>query len=341
MPYSGSHVALGNIEISDHATSEEGHSQIMRETSQPASKRRRKKIPSSATPQPTGTPEPNTTLFRSSIPKASKARPSTTSTNASARVASAATREEAQKTRLDAPIAHDEPSISVVGRAGMGDLYPPPPESNIREEARYIILAAAQQREQERLQKVGKPFLPDKTSSSQNLPSYPRTDHQPLHHVIQHAGSSAQEGEPVRLYYATAGPSSYTVQPRENLSTFADTGLMPYTRTGSPDSPGLQISYSDIALNEISDDPNPPEVAIKNPSSGNGHEVLTPLTTLDGVSPKVILAPRHPGLTKARNEVEIAHQQGLEGLTAELEADAMGFVDNVRVSVTRSSVKLR
>ena len=197
----------------------------------------------------------------------------------------------------------------------MGDGHPAPPESDIRTEARYIIEAAAKHREERRFRG---PRLPpwceetagddgDTTDSSFNKgPMYPTP--------ITANGHSQPE-----LSYPAAGPSSYSTDRSGNSF---DIPPYPPHESYEEQFAAIQRSYRKLA-------------------AVNGGFLELARTYADDLRPStfheeqdltVVLAPPASKI-KARDKIEKSHEEGFDGLTPELEADAVGFVENVRVRI--------
>ena len=337
--------ATETIAVTDAPTGKKGESS--RVTDQPVPKRRRKSSPSSATPQPGRTPEP-AAAPRQPITKPAKLRPSA-SAFAPTRTTTAILREEARQSRVTSPSNHDEPATPLAPRVGMGEVYPPPPESDIRTEAQYIIQAAARHRELEQLRKQREqPIHVERTNGGPRItpppsggPAYPNP-HQPANGgSLFGTPASAENGYPTELYYATAGPSTYTAQSGPGPSTFSrrrsDTpSYRPTDKHFKVRDGAIQSSYGDRAA---ADTQAPaPQTQFQNSTQSDlvhsaiVHDEPKPPRFHEGQRPTIVLAPPGGNRAKAKDKMDKAHQEGFEGLTAELEADALGFVENVRVS---------
>jgi len=310
-------------------------------TAQPVPKRRRHNSPSSGSPQPSRDPGPSVAP-RPANTKPAKPRPSVP-TAAPIRTTTAAVREEAKRSRPATPTRLDGPTLTQAPRVGMGEVYPPPPESDIRKEAQYIIDAAARHRERERQRSRELPFHDEKVNGRARntppptgdpaypYPPYPMNGHSNGQRLLTTNGGRAS------LHYATAGPSSYTVQPGSRPSTATESHTKPPSYPQPVDDSfeeeyaAVQSSYdklaeANIASMEESIPHSRPIMAQDEPRQPHFHEEQRPT---------IVLAPNGGGKAKIRDKVERAHQEGYEGLTPEHVVDAFGFVENVRVSAHR------
>lgn len=278
-----------------------------------------------------------------------------------------------------------EPPVIKVPRVGMGELYPPPPISDIRTEARYIIQAAAKHREQERLRRARLEGSTEAKSVSggerPKTPSLPERS-TPSAHTITPPAMTVQNGHSIDpVPYAT--PVTSAPQPIR-ISTI----VPPATGSYIPQTvPAVSLTRRGSATSSVRNtDQTPPETSISVPAVPNGvgipnggaqptsavaagtsvrtrddfdaafaklqasydhqssahagparppigdESVRPPPVFTEGQKPLVALTPITP-LTRAqhRSHHEASHAAGLEGLPANLKADADGFVRNVRV----------
>jgi len=190
----------------------------------------------------------------------------------------------------------------------MGEEYPPPQQSDIRLEAAYIIKEAAKRREADAKsakrrarmrQREGLMEIDDGFGPGTNTP--PPTGR---HNGRGNSGDDYDEDG--------AGPSSYGDY--NNIE-------YPYTPiSGSRQPNPIELTVYDSYINDnktfgqrpLQTDPRPPRFK-------------------KGQEETIVLAPNGSGRPKARDLVERMHEDGYEGLTSELESDAVGFVENVKV----------
>ncbi len=315
---------------------------------QPAPKRRRRISPASATPQPAQTPEPSTTP-RPAPAKAARPRPST-STTAPTRTTAAVLREEARQSRVPSPTTHDESAQPAAPRVGMGQVFPHPPDSDIRGEARYIIETATRHREQERSQNVRQLYHKEAVQAERPITSSPNSD--PTYHYPTHPLPGPVYPTPLAtgvfhsnaLHYATAGPSSYTAQSVPGPSSYT-AQLLPGPSTSArrqsetalyPLGPNESFESQYAALQSAYEQPvapiPQPQAYLPVVSPMKPQEEPRPPKFHGGQRPVVVLSQPASGRARPRDKLEKAHQEGFEGLTLELIADSAGFVENVRVS---------
>lgn len=325
----------------------------------PVPKRHRKNSPSSATPQPNHTSEPSATP-RQSNSKVAKSRPPISAT-APTRTTTAALREEARQSRVTSPVKRNEPvspenkldPIAPIPRLGMGEVYPSPPESDIRTEAKFIIQAAARHREQGRLRlrKLRRASYRNERKKVESRITPPPTG-RPAHHPVLHLANghsnatsvyaspgSPEEDYPVELYFATAGPSCYIAQSGQTSSSTERKHSESSAKSSNTLSFGEKCTAVPVYCDDL--DPSDPLACRRQPSQPPltvesniiTEEAKSGLSHHGARQPKVILHLPGENRVKARDKEESAHQEGLEGLTMELEADAVGLVENVRVSL--------
>ena len=328
--------------ISNAVTSKEV--KTTEEADQPVRKRRRKKSSKPTTPQPAYTPEPSVfprpTAHRSAKPRAAIVASVPIDT------AAVTVREKTRPIRSTSPGMDTEQSLPIVPRVGMGDFYASPPESDIRCEGRHIIDAAARYREQEQLRasRISR-FNDDETNGrlqitpppTSGVLTYPYPLHSSNGAPVYATPVSTYDDQPTALYYTTAGPSSYTAQTVPGPSTHAHRYCDESARPVFPEMSfefeevGRRSSHRDSAMvSDLAVQMSPSPVA-KQPVMEQAEP--RPSSYHDGRPSKMILVPVGAGTAKSDDRIDMAYQEGFEGLTAELEKDALGFVTNVRVSL--------
>ena len=316
--------------------------QTPEEADQPVRKRRRKKETKPTTPQPAYTPEPAATSRTSGL-RSAKSRAAITA-SAPSHAAAVTHREETRPIRPASPGTDAEQSLPIVPRVGMGDFYASPPDSDIRCEGRHIIDAAARYREQEQLRnsRISR-FNDDETNDRPQITPPPTSEElthpYPLHPSndtpVYATPVSTYDDQPTALYYTTAGPSSYAAQGEPGPSTCAHRY---FDESSHPFFPEDSFELQEVGLRSSQSHQNPATAsdlaAEMSPSSFAIRPVMEQAEPRPprGGPPTILLESVGGSTSKSDDKIDRAYQDGFEGLTTELEKDALGFVSNVRVS---------
>lgn len=269
----------------------------------------------------------------------------------------------------------DEAPLPKAPRVGMGEVHQPPAESDIRGEAMYIIQTAEKYRQQHEADRLTPPPTRDGTfprhgasigvglsDGSGSTSNHPPTTYVPGHPLSPpHSDSTAGDNAPPTApLTGTSRPHRSTNGKQHAQSNQAaskpNTASRPANSNPNSNSNPNIAGPKTVSLNTQPEEPFEVQFARVQEAYAHGikyriHpdapcERSVPVKGLDDAnppeferdaSPQVVLAPAESKKVQPRDGVEKAHREGYEGLREDLEIDAQGFVNNVKVGAESSS----
>ncbi|EIW69952.1 hypothetical protein TREMEDRAFT_61720 [Tremella mesenterica DSM 1558] len=245
----------------------------------------------------------------------------------------------------------DENPLPTAPRAGMGDVYPSPPESDIRSEAFYIIRSA--QRHQEELRKSRMTSETPPLNDAVTPPTPPQLPRPRLQLSSSARGGAKRQAalnaqnaiangmhddtDEDRLFSRSLSPPNKIRLPpiktndpfessRQSVSSAGSSLPLVYQADVEVYRPA--VSVSQVTMDDFDEQFAKTVSAYRNGQYSKPREDYVIPKSLANGRPAVVLATK----TRPKDRFDRAHQEGYEALLPELEEDIRGFLESVKAN---------